>query len=551
MMDILEMVTYTNTADFGSPPKYDSPLGGIVNYIAQEVTKEAKTELVSLGCSGCQLIVDQIEMSQDFVTGSRHARVTVKYFSQEYAQKCIYEVEYNDVHDIQISKNEFPNKNSMIHFITAVFGREERLKRMIQLYQRIAKKGKVFGICMISYEGNEYDIEELLAVLPSNIPIHVIHMPGIFMKAPGLQKCIDLLKDDDIAFILDVDIEFNERLLENIQSFIIPSERFLAPIVYYENMDSIKLYEDSPVGYATMGTGILGAYVADIRRIGGYDTEKFRELHGWEDTDFFFRLRHSNMKVARFRDNRMVHIPHARTGTWSNSSTKMTSALFNCQNLTSYLDSVGFHPLKTSQESQMPAKVYFRLLSSHDGVKQGIIIKHVQDKVLIKLDNEEGKNVWIKQTQETLAYLDILHFIYQAQIFTNISPQERFWAEHILSHQADQKIFLSKEPVKVGDYLKVAFSPSLCNIFAITIQTGHPDYPEKILQSGLLTLLFHENNFTQEDSYEEDLEFFNGVASASGWRDGICLEEMSVLVRKDQKFRVIFRPLQIEKHGNI
>lgn len=83
---------------------------------------------------------------------------------------------------------------------------------------------------------------------------------------------------------------------------LVKKTKKIALIVNYENVDNNgTLFKDSPAGYATMGTGILGAYVADIRRVGGYDIEKFGQFHGWEDTDFFFRLRHSLMQVVRFR----------------------------------------------------------------------------------------------------------------------------------------------------------------------------------------------------------------------------------------------------------
>ena len=41
--------------------------------------------------------------------------------------------------------------------------------------------------------------------------------------------------------------------------------------------------------------------VADARAVGGYDLDRFADAHGWEDTDFFFRMRTLPLYVVRYR----------------------------------------------------------------------------------------------------------------------------------------------------------------------------------------------------------------------------------------------------------
>ena len=137
---------------------------------------------------------------------------------------------------------------------------------MVGLLARLAKgrysQEGPLAVCMINYEGNPYDMNEILGALPATLTVIVVDVAGPFMKAPGLQKCIDALQDDDIAFILDVDVEVDDHLLRNIRRAVSKGESFFTPIVNYDSVDSNgTLYEDSPVGYATMGTGLLGAYV--------------------------------------------------------------------------------------------------------------------------------------------------------------------------------------------------------------------------------------------------------------------------------------------------
>jgi len=92
---------------------------------------------------------------------------------------------------------------------------------MVGLLARLAKgrysQEGPLAVCMINYEGNPYDMNEILGALPATLTVIVVDVAGPFMKAPGLQKCIDALQDDDIAFILDVDVEVDDHLLRNIR----------------------------------------------------------------------------------------------------------------------------------------------------------------------------------------------------------------------------------------------------------------------------------------------------------------------------------------------
>jgi len=164
----------------------------------------------------------------------------------------------------------------------------------------------------------------MLKELPSNVRFRVAQMSGIFMKAPGLQKCLDQLHDDDIAFILDVDIEFDYHLLDNIRTYIVKSQTFFAPIGFLSIL--FPAFRSKPLDWDTKcselwkcgrkGTPISRqpsrlcndgnwdswgvmfpfsfflffssskfwskklSYVSDIRKSGGYNTELFGPRHG-------------------------------------------------------------------------------------------------------------------------------------------------------------------------------------------------------------------------------------------------------------------------------
>ena len=277
---------------------------------------------------------------QDFLTGAKHASVELSGMINHRRRDFLVEIDHSESSGPVVFENTLQERSSAgvapehrMFFITAVAGREKRLRRMIKLYANAANRGKTFGICLVGYEENTYNIQRLLWPIPPRIPTIVVERTGPFMKAPGLQDCIDRLEPNDIAFVLDVDIDFEPELIDLVRRTVLQGRRAVAPIVFYENYDEYgNVFTDSPHGYATMGTGIIGAYVSDIRRVGGFDIDTFRDAHGWEDTDFFFRLRHAGLSFLRFRENTLIHMAHPRTNDWSRKSLLRRSAdVFGCE----------------------------------------------------------------------------------------------------------------------------------------------------------------------------------------------------------------------------
>lgn len=228
-MDILEAITFTppfSSSSFGSPAKFDLPTGGISRFLANKVWDYITQ--TSPGIYQDVTRIDFLELSHDFHSGKRHSRVLAFRGSQE----LWFQVEYSEVRGVTITPVNL--SGSRIVFVTAVFQREARLRRLVELLARVSQ-GKYsregpLAVCMINYEGNPYNMRELLTVLPPSMQVLVVDMKGPFMKAPGLQKCIDVLREDDIAFILDVDIEIDDHLVKNIRRAVVQGQTFFTPI---------------------------------------------------------------------------------------------------------------------------------------------------------------------------------------------------------------------------------------------------------------------------------------------------------------------------------
>ena len=68
------------------------------------------------------------------------------------------------------------------------------------------------------------------ALLPPSVELLVAPMRGVFMKAAGLSACFSLLRDDDIAFVLDVDMTVDERLAHRLRMYVERGTRYYSPI---------------------------------------------------------------------------------------------------------------------------------------------------------------------------------------------------------------------------------------------------------------------------------------------------------------------------------
>ena len=67
--------------------------------------------------------------------------------------------------------------------------------------------------------------------------------------------------------------------------------------------------------WADSGTGLVAFALADAEQVGGWDEERFQDQHGWEDTDFLWRLYNAPLGFVRRKEEGLFHFAHAR-GTW-------------------------------------------------------------------------------------------------------------------------------------------------------------------------------------------------------------------------------------------
>ena len=133
-----------------------------------------------------------------------------------------------------------------------------------------------------------------------------------FKKTAALQSCITSLHENDIAFVSDVDIDFPGDILGRVRRYVVKGVRAFNPVVFYACPWLRRYTEDCPDEnrWADGGPGVIAAYAADINGFGGYDTVTYGVLHGFEDTDFWFRVRYAGLEVVRKREHGILHRAH-------------------------------------------------------------------------------------------------------------------------------------------------------------------------------------------------------------------------------------------------
>ena len=157
---------------------------------------------------------------------------------------------------------------------------------------------------------------------------------GEFSRSVGCETGAALFNVDDLLFFIDVDIVFDAGFLARVRLNTIRNRQVYYPIVFsqYDNMhvdivDAIggalnkKSKNNKSQGgeaeydfreakgfWRQFGYGMLGAYLDDLRKVGGFD----QTIVGWgyEDVDVLAKFIKHNMTLLRSVDPGLVHIFH-------------------------------------------------------------------------------------------------------------------------------------------------------------------------------------------------------------------------------------------------